>query len=85
MKKMPRMRKLLRYKCEKCSTLWGLNQEFTVHQGKPIFCGYDKFNRKKYRAEGHCHCGTAFNHPHITVSELQESYGIAWIQNQEGE
>tara|TARA_R110000824_G_scaffold28321_2_gene95362 strand:- start:804 stop:1088 length:285 start_codon:yes stop_codon:yes gene_type:complete len=85
MKKGRRMRKLVRYECEKCKTIWGLNKEFTIHKGKPIFCGYDHNNRKKYRQEGHCHCGVAFDHPYIKLETLQESYGNAWAQNQEGE
>jgi len=80
MRKTMRISKLVKYTCEKCDTLWGLLPEFTIYTGNAIFCGQDAKGRKKWRQEGHCHCGTRFDYPSISIDKLQESYGKDWSQ-----
>jgi len=86
MKRRMRMRTLVKYECEKCNKLWGLHPEKLILRGSgPIFCGYDGKGHKKWRLEGHCHCGTAFAYPFTTMAKLHEQYGRAWAYNKEGE
>ena len=79
-----RMRKLVRYECvnAKCGKLWALTPKFIITTNKSIFCGYDFNGRKKWRKSGECNCGTAFNYPRITITDLQKSYGDSWQTNQ---
>jgi hypothetical protein len=65
-----RMRELTKYYCVKCEKLWGLtpNAIYVTNSG-PKFCGYDRSGRKKWRKQGHCECGTAFNYPVVYVDE----------------
>ena len=71
-KMKPRMAKLVRYECEKCNKLWALTPDFIVVGCRgPIFDGYEKNGRKKWRTEGHCGCGTVFNYPTKTIVELR--------------
>ena len=66
----PRMKKLTRYVCTKCEKLWSLTPNAVFISGcGPIFCGYDRNGRKKWRMEGHCGCGTAFDYPVVIVNE----------------
>ena len=68
----PRMRKLTRYECaaKGCARLWALTPKAIYLTGRgPIFDGYDKNGRKKWRREGHCGCGTAFDYPVVIVNE----------------
>lgn len=86
MKRTASMNKLVRYECEKCNKLWGLQPEQLILSGKgPIFCGYDGKGNKNWRKEGHCHCGRAFSYPFTTVTKLHEQYGKAWAHSQDGE
>ena len=73
-KMKPRMRKLVRYECatKGCGRLWALNPDMLViREDGPIFDGYERNGRKKWRREGYCGCGTAFAYPSITVKELK--------------
>ena len=66
------MKKLTRYECIKCSRLWALTPDFIVLSGRsPIFDGYERNGRKKWRNEGYCGCGTAFDYPRKTIEELK--------------
>ena len=66
----PRMEKLVRYECSKCNKLWALTPRALFITGRsPIFCGYERNGRKKWRNEGHCGCGTAFDYPMVIVNE----------------
>ena len=78
----PRMAKLVRYECEKCSKLWALTPGMMVITNERIFCGYDRNGRKKYRKSGECDCGIRIDYPRISVTALKESYGVAWATNQ---
>ena len=64
-----RMKKLVNYECENkaCKKLWSLLPKLMITGSPPKFCGYDRNGYKKFRKEGFCECGTAFNHPHIIV------------------
>ena len=69
-----RMRNLVRYECQnkKCGKLWGLMGGGIVITGRPPqFAGYDRKGYKKYRKEGHCDCGVAFDYPRIIVDVQQ--------------
>ena len=66
----PRMRKLTTYQCVKCEKLWALTPTALYLTGSgPKFCGYDRNGRKKWRNEGHCECGTAFDYPVVKINE----------------
>ena len=58
------------YKCPKCEKLWSLTTGCIVLSGRNrIFDGYDRSGRRKWRREGHCGCGKAFDYPVVNVNE----------------
>ena len=61
--------KLVRYECKSktCDKLWALLPKLVIVGKPPQFAGYDRKGYKKYRKEGHCDCGEAFDHPRINV------------------
>ena len=66
------MRKLTRYECVKCNRLWALTPDFIVIGTRStIFDGYEKNGRKKWRKEGECGCGVAFDYPRKRIEELK--------------
>jgi len=67
-----RMRTLTRYECKAkgCGRLWALTPDKIYLTGRGrIFDGYDNKGRKKWRREGHCGCGEAFDYPVVNINE----------------
>ena len=71
LKGLGRMKKLVKYECDKCNKIWSLTPEFIIVVNGPIFCGFDSRGRKLWRQEGHCSCGAPFNYPKKTIDEVR--------------
>ena len=72
LKGLGRNKKLVRWVCPEkgCGRLWAFTPDALYITGRGmIFDGYDFKGRKKWRREGHCGCGKAFDHPVVYVNE----------------